>query len=207
MNEEHTPRLHTQERKAQIAQAALELAANGIRAVTVSAVAEAVGVVPSALYRHYKNRNEMLRAAFMHLRSMLEENVRASSMEPDTLIALERFWQRHIGLILSQGAVPRILFSEDVAGSGSPFRDMLIAGQDNLVAGIAAIIARGQEAGTIRSDAYAKDLAILFLGQMLLPVHMHFIRQGEFDLQAQVQRNWKVVRDMLRAKRPEEETA
>lgn len=207
MNEEHTPRLHTQERKVQIAQAALELAANGIRAVTVSAVAEAVGVVPSALYRHYKNRNEMLRAAFMHLRSMLEENVRASSMEPDTLIALERFWKRHIGLILSQGAVPRILFSEDVAGSGSPFRDMLIAGQDNLVAGIAGIIARGQEAGTIRSDAYAKDLAILFLGQMLLPVHMHFIRQGEFDLQAQVQRNWKVVRDMLLAKRPEEETA
>jgi AcrR family transcriptional regulator len=189
--------MDTDSRQDQIARAALRLAKNGLRAVTVTAVAEAVGLVPSALYRHFKSRNEILRAAFGLLRNMLLSNLEASSTEPDALMGLERFWRRHLALIQSNGAVPRIIFSEDIAGQGSPFREMLIKGQDAMIAGIAGIMAQGQRAGRIRPDVDPKDLAVLFLGQILLPAHMFFLRRGEFDLEAQVGRNWTIFREML----------
>lgn len=192
-----TQRMDTDSRQEQIALAALRLAENGLRAVTVTAVAEAVGLVPSALYRHFKNRNEILCAAFEVLRSMLRANLEASAMEPDALLGLERFWRRHIGLLRNNGAMPRILFSEDVAAPGSPFRQMLIEGQDAMVAGIAGIISQGQQAGRIREDQQSRDLAVLFLGQLLLPAHMYYIRRGEFDLEAQVERNWYIFKEML----------
>ncbi|MDD4732698.1 MAG: TetR/AcrR family transcriptional regulator [Desulfovibrio sp.] len=199
-----TPRLNTESRQDQIARAALTLAADGLRAVTISAVAEAVGLVPSALYRHFKSRNEMLRAAFMLLRSMLEDNVQCSAMETNALVGLERFWRRHLGLFRTHGAIPRILFSEDVAGPGSPFRPMLIEGQDHLIAGISRIIAQGQQSGQIRPDVESYDLAVMFLGQILMPAHMFFIRRGEFDIENQVERNWLIFRSMLKMHQPKE---
>ncbi|MGE4469259.1 MAG: TetR/AcrR family transcriptional regulator [Desulfovibrio sp.] len=199
-----TPRLNTESRQDQIARAALTLAADGLRAVTISAVAEAVGLVPSALYRHFKSRNEMLRAAFMLLRSMLEDNVQCSAMETNALVGLERFWRRHLGLFHTHGAIPRILFSEDVAGPGSPFRPMLIEGQDHLIAGISRIIAQGQQSGQIRPDVESYDLAVMFLGQILMPAHMFFIRRGEFDIENQVERNWLIFRSMLKMHQPKE---
>ncbi|MGE4290849.1 MAG: TetR/AcrR family transcriptional regulator [Desulfovibrio sp.] len=190
-------RMDTDSRQEQIARAALRLAENGLRAVTVTAVAEAVGLVPSALYRHFRNRNEILRAAFGQLHSMLRANLEASSAEQDPLVGLERFWRRHLGLIRENGAVPRILFSEEIAAPGSPFREMLIEAQNGMISGIAAILARGQRDNAIRDDVDPRDLTMLFLGQILLSAHMFFIRRGDFELEAQVERSWVIFREML----------
>lgn len=192
-----TPRMDTDSRKEQIARAALRIAEKGLRAVTVTAVAEAVGLVPSALYRHFKNREEMLRAAFGLLRGMLFANLEAALAEPDTIIGLERFWKRHLGLIRSNGALPRILFSEDTSAPDSPYRELMIKGQDAMIGGIAEIMSLGQRRGQVRTDVDARDLTMLFLGQILLSANMFFLRRGDFDLEAQVGRTWVIFREML----------
>jgi AcrR family transcriptional regulator len=192
------PRLREETRKEHIARAALKLAEDGLPAVTVTAVAEAVGLVPSALYRHFENREAMIRAAFLILRARLFENLQKAQDDPEPMEALNRFWHGHLRMIREHGAIPRILFSEDLAAPGSPVRALLVEGQDTLLAGVAGIIAQGQEGGVIRADLDPRDLAILFMGQILLPAHMFFIRRGNFDIEAQVGRCWAIFSDMLR---------
>lgn len=72
-----TEKLNTQVRKEQIAQAALELvAAGGLMKLSVAAVARRVGLVPSALYRHFKGKDEVLDAALGLIQDKLLGNVR-----------------------------------------------------------------------------------------------------------------------------------
>lgn len=193
----HTPRMSGDERRDQIARAALALAENGLREVTIGAVAKAVGLVPSAIYRHFENREAMLRGAFALLRGKLLANIQISITDPDPMAGLEGFWRRHLSVMREHRATPRIIFSEDIAAEHSPFREMLVRAQDVMVQGMVGIIARGQEQGSIRTELPADDLAIIFLGQVLLPAHMYFIRLGEFDIEGQMSRNWKCVKAMI----------
>jgi AcrR family transcriptional regulator len=46
-------------RQDQIAEAALDIVrSEGIRALNLAAVADKVGIVPSAVYRHFKNKSQ-----------------------------------------------------------------------------------------------------------------------------------------------------
>ena len=192
-----TPRRTREVRREQIAQAALALAEQGLSAVTIGALAKAVGVVPSAIYRHFSGRDDIIRAAFGLVRGEMADNLRLAAAEPRPVAGLELFLHRHIALIDHYRALPRMLFSEQATAMDSELRKAIVAGQDAMLAGVAAIIARGQADGDIRRDVEPRDLAVLFLCQMLLPAHMRYIRGGDFDMLGQVDRNWRIFRQTL----------
>lgn len=55
-------KLDTEIRREQIAQTALALVAwHGMRALTVAAVARRAGLVPSAIYRHFRSKDDLLK--------------------------------------------------------------------------------------------------------------------------------------------------
>ncbi|HEY6572448.1 MAG TPA: helix-turn-helix domain-containing protein, partial [Candidatus Eisenbacteria bacterium] len=58
-----TRKLATEVRRDQIAAAALQIiAAHGVRGLSLAAVARRVGLVPSAIYRHFAGKDEILDA-------------------------------------------------------------------------------------------------------------------------------------------------
>ena len=74
-----TEKLETEVRQQQIAQAALALvAAKGVAELSMAGVAQRLGLVPSAIYRHFKSKDEVLDATILHIRQRLMENVRAA---------------------------------------------------------------------------------------------------------------------------------
>ena len=65
-------RLGTEIRQEQIAQAALDVVrSQGIRALNVAAVAKKVGIVPSAVYRHFKDKREIVGAVLQLIQTRL----------------------------------------------------------------------------------------------------------------------------------------
>ncbi len=113
-------KLDTQIRREQIAEAALSLVASqGLRRLSVAAVARRVGLVPSGIYRHFKNKDEILDAVLDRVEQRLLANVKASRDEhADALECLKDVLMRHIRF-LREGkviSVPRMIFSEDAHG-------------------------------------------------------------------------------------------
>ena len=193
------------QRRKQIAEAALRLAESGLGAVTVTAVAREVGLVPSALYRHFGGREEIVQAAFETLRAKLLDNVRRSLAAESALEGLRGFIERQLAIFRANRAVPRILFSDAVTADDSPLRPQIVQAQDAMLAGLAGLVRRGQEQGCIRADADPRDLAVLFLGQLMLPAYMYYLRRGAFGLEDQVERNWSIFRQLLTGERPSRE--
>ena len=108
-------KLQTRIRREQIAEAALQLVASeGVKRLSIAAVARRVGLVPSGIYRHFKSKDAMLDAVLDLLDAKLQANVEAARKETaDPLDRLHGLFLRHIRIIREGQAFPRIIFSDE----------------------------------------------------------------------------------------------
>jgi AcrR family transcriptional regulator len=151
------PKTKTQIRQDQIASTALALVARqGLRALNVAALAKGVGVVPSAIYRHYSSKEAVLDAVLKVIAQQLFENVQVVRQEfANPLERLDQLLQRHIEMVLSNQGIPRVVFSEEIF-SGQPARRhhvyQMIQGY---LERVAEMIREGQSQGCISPDLSA----------------------------------------------------
>jgi AcrR family transcriptional regulator len=192
-------KLSTGVRREQIAQAALEIvAADGLTALSIAAVAGRVGLVPSGIYRHYRGKDEILAAVLdlleRRLRSLLAE-ARASS--PDVLERLRDVVRRHVRFVREGRTLPRIIFEEDLHRDHPERRERVRGILSGYLAGVAAIVRDGQAAGRIRGDLEPETAALLVLGVVMPAAMLWHVSEGEFDAEGHVDRAWPLIRDAI----------
>jgi AcrR family transcriptional regulator len=194
-------RLDTRTRRDQIAQAALRLiASKGMRALSVAAVARQVGLVPSAIYRHFENKGRLLDATLEHLGDRLLSNVHLAAEETDDPIErLHRLMMRHLRLIGENQAIPRVIFSEAIYGD-RPERKARVHGIiSRYIDHIAQFVLEGQRTGRIRADLDPRAAAVTFLGLILPVAVLRHLSDGRFDVVRQSERGWMIFRAGIEA--------
>ncbi len=102
-------KLNTQIRKEQIARAALDLIGRGgLQGLSIAAIARRVGLVPSAIYRHFKSKGHVLDAIPDLFREALLGNVRVvREASSDALEHLRQLLAQHVRLIRENRGIPR----------------------------------------------------------------------------------------------------
>jgi AcrR family transcriptional regulator len=189
----------TQIRREQIAQAGLSLVASqGLKGLSMAGVASQVGLVASAIYRHFKNKDQMIDAILNLIRDKLMDNIKEVCDEtPDSLERLERLLMRHTQLILENQGIPRIVFSEDVY-NGRPQRKAKMHGivKEHLDA-VEDIVRQGQQEGMIRSDIDAVRVSVMFLGLIQPPMILWHLSEGKFDLIKQAEEAWRIFGSVI----------
>ena len=186
-------KLDTQVRREQIAQAALELVASqGLRKLSVAAVARRVGLVPSGLYRHYQGKEEMLAAVLDLLERKLMDNVHAARQEgQNPLEQLRGLLVRHIRAIRENRALPRIVFSDDVHAGHPQRRDRVLQIVSRYMQAVAEIIVEGQKQRLIPKEVDPETGAMVFFG-MIAPAALRWhLTEGGFDVTRHAERAWK----------------
>ncbi len=193
-------KLDTLVRREQIVHAALSLiGSHGLRRLSVAGLARRVGLVPSALYRHFKGKEDVIEAVLLHIRETLQQNVRAVRDEtPDALERLHRLLTRHLALVRDNGALPRIVFSEDVYAGRPSRRARMFAGIRAYLDEVAAIVEQGQTGGEIRRDVDPQTVATLFLGLIQPGAILWHMSDGAFDVTRHAERGWRLLSDTLR---------
>jgi len=187
-------KLRTETRQEQIADVALQIVnTNGIRGLSVSAVAEKIGIVPSAVYRHYRGKGDIITAVLELIRTRLTDNfvaVRQSTADP--VEKLHWLLTRHVELISKNQAISRIIFSEEVIGGMPDKRRQLFSIIQGVLDQVSAIVREGQQSGRIRSDIPAENLAISFLGIVQPAAVIWSLSEGQFDILKHTESAWKL---------------
>ena len=196
-----TEKLDTDIRKEQIAQATLEvIAGKGLAKVSVAAVARRVGVVPSALYRHFKGKDQVLDAAMEMILGRLLENVDATLEEPARpLEHLKRLLERHIRMIRENRGIPQILLSQDFYAQRPDRRRRVHEGMRAYLARVADLVRKAQHVGQADPDIDADTVSVVFLGLIQPPAILWHMSNGTFDVDGQAARAWPLF---LRAIQP-----
>lgn len=187
-------RFRTEIRHDQIAEAALDIVrAEGIRALNVSAVAKKVGIVPSAVYRHFKNKSEVVGAVLQLIRSRLNAHFQeVVDLDEAPIDKLERLLTRHMSMIGGNNAIPRLIFSEEVIGGMPDKRQALYSIIRDVIGNVAVIVREGQTSGDIRRDLPPESVALAFLGMIQPAAIIWSLSAGEFDLARHSRHAWRL---------------
>lgn len=199
-------KLTTDVRREQIAEAALRLiAAQGIRRLSIAAVARRVGLVPSGIYRHFKNKDELLDAVLELVDQRLQGLVSAARQEvEEPLGRLELILRKHVEFIREGRAFPRLVFSEEVHAGHPARRERMRQIVDGYLGAIAEVIREGQEEGVLRADLDPKTVAIMFLGTVMPAAILWHLSDEEFDVTRHAHRVWPLFRRAVTVDIPEQ---
>jgi AcrR family transcriptional regulator len=189
----------TEIRQEQIAEAALALISrHGLRELNVAALARRVGVVPSAIYRHYRGKNEVLESVLDLISRRLLENVRAVRQEStDPLERLRRLLARHAQLIRKDVAIPRVIFSEEIFSGHARRRQRMYQIFQSYLKEVQKLIREGQFQGAIRPDLPPTTGSVMFLGLVQPAIILSLLSDGAFDVATHAQRAWRLFNGML----------
>ena len=194
-------KLNTEVRQEQIIQAAMNLiASRGLKGLSMAALANRIGLVPSAIYRHFKSKNDIVDMILDIIQERLLTNIRMTCKETsEPMERLQRILKRHVKTLRENRAIPRIIFTEDIF-SGSPKRKTKVYRIVIMyLEGLNEIIRDGQKKGQIRSDMDSKTVALMFLGMIQPGVILWFLSDGKFDISKHSEKNWNVFREAIRA--------
>jgi AcrR family transcriptional regulator len=188
-------------RQEQIAQAALGVVRRtGLKGLSLAAIAREIGLVPSAIYRHFPNgKDEVIDAMLDLLRGRLQANVAAVCEDmADALERLRLLQIRHIHLVRENEAIPRLIFSEEVFGKGHERRAKVFGIIQSYLQAVAGIVRQGQEEGQLRDDVEAGAVALLFLGLVQPAAVLWHVSDGAFDVTQETQKTWEIFAQAIR---------
>jgi len=183
------PKTETDIRREQIVAAALELVGdNGVHSLSI---AGRVGIAPSALYRHFRNKDEVLDGVLALLKKRLLDNVAHAREEAlDALSRLRRLLMKHADTLNENRAIPLVVFSDGVY-AGAPDRKAKVADiLKSYTAEIQRLLEEGVEEGRVRPDIDLAAASVLFIGMVLPAAVFRNIAEGDFDMTAHVRAAW-----------------
>ena len=184
----------TKIRQEQLARAALKLlAVRGWQCISLAAIAREVGVVTSAVYRHYKCKDDVLNAVLDLVGASFQNNVQiARHTSADPVAQLHEILVRHVQLITDGVPVPRIVLSEDIFTGSARRRKKVQTIYQAYLGHVTDIIRHAQKQRCICGEPAAETLSLMWLGLVQSPAILWLLSKGGFDLQEHCERAWQV---------------
>lgn len=189
-------KLKTEVRREQIATAALQLIARrGVRGLSIAGIARQVGLVPSAIYRHFDGKDHVLDLVLDQIRQRLLDNVQTVQAETDDSVeALRLLLFRHIKLIRESEAIPMLVFSDQVYSGRLERKARMQQIIQDYLEQVGKIVQRGQKAKALRADLDPAVAAVMFLGLVQPAAILWHLSEGAFDVTKHTEKAWQVFR-------------
>ena len=175
----------TEQRKAEIIQSTLELAARqGVAKVTTLAIAEEVGIAHATVFRHFKTREAIFSASLTWIvESMFAELEPVFTSGDPADVRLEDLIYTQLKFVSEHRGLPRLLFSDRLHMESEQLKHIVKNAMGNFTKRIADLINEGVEEGIfgkdVQADSAAKYLIALFQGLMM--------RWSIFDFEFQIE--------------------
>lgn len=192
-------RLSREKRREQIAEAGLRIAAEGLPAITVERVAAEVGVVPSALYRHFRDKDAILDAVLDLIRTRILGNAADAMAEGrNALDALRLLQKRQVAFVGEHPGMLKAMFSGEFFASSPARLERARVMQRNFIQAVVSMMERGQDERLLRTDVPAEDLAFNFLGTILPALFVRHVQGEAFDVAERGEKSWKLFEKTVR---------
>ncbi len=171
-------------RQSEIIQAAIKLIGEGgIQALTIKNLSAKIGVVESALYRHFKSKTDVISALLDYLESIMAshfEEVRDLNAEP--FAKIEKLIESQLKLFADTPSYAVVILSDGLYKNDKMLYDKLFNIMEGSRSTFAKIIEEGQKDGAIRSDVTNDQIAFIIMGSIRLNVNQWGLSGFSFDL-------------------------
>jgi AcrR family transcriptional regulator len=172
------------DRQQQIIETAIFLIAEkGIQNLTIKNVAQKIGITEPALYRHFKNKLEILQSVIDYFEQIMQPKIKILVKDLSPIKRIESFMIEHFILFNQNRNLAKVIFTE----ANFQNEDILLAKMNQLMTNskqqLEKVIVQGQNLNEIRSDVSSTSIARMIIGSMRFTVIQWNISGMAFDLQ------------------------
>jgi len=189
----------TQVRQAEIIQAALGVIGRlGVSGLTIHEVALAAGMCEANIYRHFRNKQEVVKAVVEFIGSQVTSRaaqLAASSGPP--LEKLDKIILAHTEMIAKNPGIPRLLFSDGGMVTGGRIAQIMTSRIEGFLATLTGLIEAAIAEGKLREGIAARETATTILGMIQFSVLRWVGNQAEGKLVDEVMLLWGNFRRLL----------
>jgi AcrR family transcriptional regulator len=140
---------------------------SGLDKLSIQDIAARVGIVPAAIYRHFKGREEIVAALIEHIDKRLKYNLDQMNTVTGTSIAkLKILFELHVSLLKEEAATPRVLYFLLSSDRNPELKASMLSAVGFYVQQVKKLLLLGQERGEISPDIDATAAAMMFLGMV-----------------------------------------
>lgn len=191
-----------QTRRDEIIQSALDLAADtGAKDVTAQAIADRVGIAQPTIFRHFKTRSAIFRAAMEWVAKALFTTLEGLDGSGDAAdVRLHRLLRRQLALIGKQRGVARLLFSDRLHLDDPELKITVRLIMERYISYLQVIIQDGVESGCFQADLKPAEAARLVAATVQGLVMRWSIYDFEFRLDDEIEPLWHFLAPALLAR-------
>ncbi len=88
----------------------------GLSALTTTEIAKRVGISQPAIYKHFKNKDEILLYFIGEIRKELEKIIKKANSGKNFFEKIENLYNAHFKFVTETKVMPRIVFSDEIHG-------------------------------------------------------------------------------------------
>lgn len=191
-----TVRQPTEERRRQIADAALKvIAERGLGRFTTQAIAAEIGVTDATLFRHFASKEDIVLAALDRVEERLFEGFPPE--DPDPLVRLERFFRFRASLVGANPVIARLAFSEELPHAAGPRGAQQVESwKQRSLDFIVSCVDEAAAQGRIPRGLPVREVGVMVLGTLIALVRFGELAAGP----AAADRAWSVIERMIGSK-------
>ena len=188
-----TVRQPTEERRRQIADAALKvIAERGLGRFTTQAIAAEIGVTDATLFRHFASKEDIVLAALDRVEERLFEGFPPE--DPDPLVRLERFFRFRASLVGANPVIARLAFSEELPHAAGPRGAQQVESwKQRSLDFIVSCMDEAAAQGRIPRGLPVREVGVMVLGTLIALVRFGELAAGP----AAADRAWSVIERMI----------
>jgi TetR/AcrR family transcriptional regulator, fatty acid metabolism regulator protein len=185
-------------RQNEILQASIKLIAEGgIQHFTTKALALELGVSEPAIYRHYKNKQEILLTILSIFKEDTGRFKREIKREEASLKQIERMFVDKTEQFTVNPALTAVIFSEEIFQNDRQLAEMVLSIMNERHQAIHSVIEKVQTAGEIRRDISAHQLTLIIMGTLRLIISKWNLTGYGFDLKSETAEAWQSLKCMM----------
>lgn len=186
-------------RKQQIIDAARKLIIRkGSEHLTVRAMALEVGITEAAIYRHFKNKKDVLSFLMTNLLDdMLQEVMKGAAENNDTLGTVDSVLKRHLSEIEQRRGISFQIIAEIISLGDKKLNRLVYTKLTEYYNQLRTLFERGAKTRSIRSDIDLDAAAMILFGMIQGVVNMWALSNYDFDLMARYESLWAVYKKTI----------
>jgi AcrR family transcriptional regulator len=190
---------NTNIRKKQIADAAAKIILKyGSEHVTTKKIAEEVGISETAIYRHFKNKEELMAFLINDIEKILLSEIKLDTSDNSySLDNLEKTIKTHVAHIVKRKGISFQVIAEIISLGSKKLNLQAYQVIINYICLIKDILQQGKKTGIIRQDIDLDAAATLFFGMVQGLVNTWSLSRYSFDLEEKFASSWKIFREAI----------
>ena len=169
------------DRQTEIINASLEIIAeSGIQSLTIKNISKKIGLVESAIYRHYESKTQILIAV---LDSISEQPKSNEIKETESVFGiLEKKLGYHFRTFNEKPVLVSVVFAEDLFQNEPTLVEKTRLKVEKSISDLSALIQKGQQSGEIRSDINPETVSVMINGSVRMLVKQWKMTEYSFNL-------------------------